>query len=1127
MQYFKQLKKDGKEEEKDNEKKDDEKDEEEEDKNEEKKEEDKEGKKDGVGEKRKKNIPPLITSIVKKRPKMTRERWMEMAQIRRWSVRITNIILENLYKEPFDPFIEFVVGGDFRVIQRTVKKGKTENQYVGTLGYVQKTEVIQNLEPKVQAIFNTRIACEFLGSYFDVQEQFLRVDIWDFEKWNLNEFLGRVEIPLIEIIQGDVDQEFLVMKSGEKKKIKLGRLNFTISFEETWDFQLGFSDWSGVKIAGKTKDENPSPSLRISLLSGGPFRSRIKTKVVENEANPTWPLINGTITFRGTVNELDNQKLYIEVFDGGLLTSSKIGSKVTDLKGILDSGVISTDIAMKTDDIKGHQCSIKGRINILRAPKHRQTGDIVLLNSEGQYLCVNVMRVDNIILSQDKGVVNTFIEVSWGGYLKRTKTAFRSYKPIFNDTFYFPINVGEISVLGQNEKERKKAIMKELNLYSLVHLNFWSIDEQLSNDSLGSCDFFLYELQSAKIEEKEFFDEKTQTSRVMKVRVWSGKKKLSSPFIDAGEISNLFLEVWVLYEDEKKLDYDDLPKNEKKVEIEGYDELKIEWDMKAGEIKDSFPEETQRDFIYEAKDENDIYQFLPMFISKLGYPNPNSRMTKKVDDFPVDYLKIDTLAECNYYSSLIPYTGVPNAIWTSPEFLIHMKKGEVEDHAIFLACLLMNVKYETTEDLPKEETDTTPFEETKRELKSKFTPEVDEREMESRVFVCIGSLKQRKIPHAWVMTINKDCTGVQFWEPTNNSSYDLPVRIKNPGDLKKYLNKEEIVEETVKNQDIDEGEKEDSEEFDDKVEDALDDDSAEENSEDGENDDRGGNKRVIKDIKIKENMLDLNTKFRFKPKTNFEELGKKTESKFLENKREKEEKNPDKHASIVQEPKLISGASEVDVPYRTIDIIFNNKNIFLNLQHFDPSRIIYDIYDHNLWYPFVNKNFTAYPAFYTPPVLVPPLSLPQARRLHTALIKEMKIGISALRSGKNLGTSWKNQQDAVIEIMEKHLLFLEEVSRGKWEQSEIQNEKRRWSYKIRQFMPTLYRFNAYPAHFNYGEPDRIASLFIEKAKDFFCLQSKNVKWAVAARVFPYASKMISIRIIVGCFYPIPDGSKKN
>ena len=41
------------------------------------------------------------------------------------------------------------------------------------------------------------------------------------------------------------------------------------------------------------------------------------------------------------------------------------------------------------------------------------------------------------------------------------------------------------------------------------------------------------------------------------------------------------------------------------------------------------------------------------------------------------------------------------------------------------------------------------------------------------------------------------------------------------------------------------------------------------------------------------------------------------------------------------------------LPYRTIDVIFNNRNIFLNHQHFDPNRIYYDIWNPDLWKPFL------------------------------------------------------------------------------------------------------------------------------------------------------------------------------
>ena len=52
--------------------------------------------------------------------------------------------------------------------------------------------------------------------------------------------------------------------------------------------------------------------------------------------------------------------------------------------------------------------------------------------------------------------------------MKKTKTAFRSYKPVFNDTFYFPINVSK----GSDEKERNKEILKELNVYGSINFNF-------------------------------------------------------------------------------------------------------------------------------------------------------------------------------------------------------------------------------------------------------------------------------------------------------------------------------------------------------------------------------------------------------------------------------------------------------------------------------------------------------------------------------------------------------------------------------------------------------------------------------------------------------------------------------
>ena len=141
------------------------------------------------------------------------------------------------------------------------------------------------------------------------------------------------------------------------------------------------------------------------------MRTKLKTKVIENETNPQWPVIKGNILFRGTINELEYQKLRIKILNFFGLNSTLTGIKILDLVGVVDSGIITTDLVQRFKHREEHQCSIKGRINIHKVPKYRQTGELVLLNSSGQYLCVTVMRVDNVVLASDKGVVNTFIEL--------------------------------------------------------------------------------------------------------------------------------------------------------------------------------------------------------------------------------------------------------------------------------------------------------------------------------------------------------------------------------------------------------------------------------------------------------------------------------------------------------------------------------------------------------------------------------------------------------------------------------------------------------------------------------------------------------------------------------------------
>lgn len=51
--------------------------------------------------------------------------------------------------------------------------------------------------------------------------------------------------------------------------------------------------------------------------------------------------------------------------------------------------------------------------------------------------------------------------------------------------------------------------MNEFHNNGFINFNFWSIDEQLSNDSVGSSTFFISELATSKQSEAEYFDERS------------------------------------------------------------------------------------------------------------------------------------------------------------------------------------------------------------------------------------------------------------------------------------------------------------------------------------------------------------------------------------------------------------------------------------------------------------------------------------------------------------------------------------------------------------------------------------------------------------------------------------------
>lgn len=133
---------------------------------------------------------------------------------------------------------------------------------------------------------------------------------------------------------------------------------------------------------------------------------------------------------------------------------------------------------------------------------------------------------------------------------------------------------------------------------------------------------------------------------------------------------------------------------------------------------------------------------------------------------------IYTLHEIAHYVRCIPFQQEDNfKIWSSPDFMMTMKKGTSADHCLLMASMMRSTMFEDWKDF-------TNFVES--DDRQTFKDEMTKYPMADRVFVCLGTLKKQNNsqPHAWVMTINRSFDEVTFWESRKSIKYPLKGRIQ-------------------------------------------------------------------------------------------------------------------------------------------------------------------------------------------------------------------------------------------------------------------------------------------------------------------------------------------------------------
>lgn len=180
----------------------------------------------------------------------------------------------------------------------------------GRKGITQVTDVIKYLEPNSTQVFTSRISNKIECSYFQLLEEHIHIELWDSERWFLNRFLGYESLRLIDVVQGNINQQVNIYdkieRDGEQKQFQ-AKLNFKLVFEEVWDFLLQFVDFRTSNLENlkaNAPQTTINPKLEIKLDSKNAINKTTESQTLRNQRLPYWPQVGQGIVFRGTASEL-------------------------------------------------------------------------------------------------------------------------------------------------------------------------------------------------------------------------------------------------------------------------------------------------------------------------------------------------------------------------------------------------------------------------------------------------------------------------------------------------------------------------------------------------------------------------------------------------------------------------------------------------------------------------------------------------------------------------------------------------------------------------------------------------------------------------------------------------------
>jgi len=107
-------------------------------------------------------------------------------------------------------------------------------------------------------------------------------------------------------------------------------------------------------------------------------------------------------------------------------------------------------------------------------------------------------------------------------------------------------------------------------------------------------------------------------------------------------------------------------------------------------------------------------------------------------------------------------------------------------------------------------------------------------------------------------------------------------------------------------------------------------------------------------------------------------------------------------------------------------------------------------------------------------------------------------------------------------ILKKYLDFIEDCECLRLEDPETER-KIVWK-DLKKLTPANYKISMLPMFFNHTDGERVATVIRDTSQEFLEDTPKKVLFSIGVKIFPYASEINSVRIVLVKFFELPEGA---